>query len=89
MKSYKIKNMKAANQSSENFANVMYFGAIVTKKNYIHEDIKSRLNSNIENYTLPGIHSCEMCFLTLKKNISSVSGTRAKLIQIMNNLNAS
>jgi hypothetical protein len=37
--------IKVANKSSENVAKFKYLGLMSTNQNYIHEEIKSRLNS--------------------------------------------
>jgi hypothetical protein len=38
-------NVLLANESFENVANFKYLRTIVTNQNYLHEEIKSRLNS--------------------------------------------
>jgi hypothetical protein len=38
-------NLKVLNKSFENVAEVKRFGMTITNQNYIHEGIKSRLNS--------------------------------------------
>jgi hypothetical protein len=39
------RNIKIVNRSSENREKFKYFGMTVTNQNFIHEEIKSRLNS--------------------------------------------
>jgi hypothetical protein len=62
-------NIKRANRFSENVAKFVYLGTSITNRNSIHEEIKSRLNSDLACY-----HSGEDRFssLLLSKSVKMV-----------------
>jgi hypothetical protein len=54
-------DIKIANRSSENVAQLKYFGTTITNKNLIQEEIKRRLNSgNACYHSVQNLLSCRL-----------------------------